>query len=109
MRTAVFFSVRHRRHLEAETLDYLRTTGAVLTPAEVNTLNDNIRDIKYGSGISLVAVTARLATVALGAFIDAPSVDLRAYKGFIATFTAGVKTAVAKIGAAGRGRHLVRS
>jgi hypothetical protein len=101
MRTAVFYARRHRRQLEAETLAYLRTTGAVLTQAEVTALNENIRDIKYSSGISLVAATGRLATVALGAFIDAPSVDLRAYEGFVATFTETTKTAVCLIGAPG--------
>jgi hypothetical protein len=103
MRTAVFYARRHRRQLEAETLAYLRTTGAVLTQAEVTALNENIRDIKYSSGISLVAATGRLATVALGAFIDVPSVDLRAYEGFVATYTETTNTAVCLIGAAGAG------
>lgn len=99
----ISYGLSHRRRWEPETRAYISLSSPGLTWQAADA---NIKDIKYGSGISLVAVTANLATVALGAFLDAPSQDLRAYRGFVATFTAGGKTAVCQIGEPGTGETL---
>jgi hypothetical protein len=91
------------RHLEPETVVYQGLPSAVQSQFATN---ENIKTIKYGAGIALTSVTGRLATVALGAFIDAPSVDLRAYRTFKATFTEGAHTAVALIGEPGTAESL---
>ena len=64
---------------EAETTAYLALPGVSLTATQASLLNQNIRAIKYGSGITLSSVTAGLSTVNGTAFVTNPSVDLRPY------------------------------
>lgn len=87
------------RYLEPETIVYCKLNPSAI-PYDINT---NIRSIKYGFGISLTTQTMNLSTVNGTAFITNPLTDLRPYLGYKATITAGGKTLVGWIKAAGTG------
>lgn len=86
---------------EPEVYAYLDIPGVGITQSEKVTLNNNIKLIKYSTGVALTSVTANLSTVNGTAFISNPSVDLRPYVGFKCTITAGGKTLPGWIKAAG--------
>ena len=70
---------------EPETLAYFVGLRANLTDAQLRALDNNIKAIKYGSGITLSSVTCGLSMVSGGAnpsggaFVTNPSVDLCPY------------------------------
>jgi hypothetical protein len=72
------------------------------------TTNENIKAIKYVSGITLSSLTANLSLVNGTVFVSNPSVDLRfgANTGWKYTFTSGANSAYFLAGAAGTGETL---
>ena len=74
-----FASQTVHRHLEPETVVYNALPSAAQTQF---TTNENIKAVKYGSGVTLAAFTPNLSIVAGTAFVSNPSVDLRPYVGF---------------------------
>ena len=90
--------------IQAETAAYSQI--AALTNAQQKVVDTNIKLIKYGSGITLSAVTMNLSTVDGTAFLTNPSVDLRPYLGFKVSIQKtgdATKTLVAWARAAGTG------
>ena len=76
-------SINWQRYLAgrfmAETVQYATLPGATTTHAYLAALDANIRAIKYGSGISLSSLVARLSTVNGTAFGTPTVYDLRPY------------------------------
>ena len=91
------------RHLEPETVVYQTLPSAAQTQF---TTNENIKLIKYGSGITLSSITANLSQVNGTAFVSNPSVDLRPYVGFKGTWSDVGTQGVGFFGAAGTGEGL---
>lgn len=86
---------------EMETLNYMALTSLTRTAAEA--INNNIKTVKAGGSVSLSSQTMNLSTVNGLALIANPLTDLRPYLGYKATITAGGKTLVGWIKAAGTG------
>ena len=91
------------RHLEPETVVYQTLPSAAQTQF---TTNENIKLIKYGSGITLSSITANLSQVNGTAFVSNPSVDLRPYVGFKGTWSDVSTHGVGFFAAAGTGETL---
>jgi hypothetical protein len=91
------------RHLEPETVVYQTLPSATQTQF---TTNENIKLIKYGSGITLSSITANLSQINGTAFVSNPSVDLRPYVGFKGTWSDVGTAGVGFFGAAGTGETL---
>jgi hypothetical protein len=89
--------------LETETIAYLRTAGGVFTAAQIRTIDNNIKAIKYSTGIILASVAVNTSNVASYYFLSNPSVDLRPYTGFYASLAAGGQTKKVLLGAPGTG------
>lgn len=89
--------------LEIETLNYIGLLGGAINRVDAETIDAQIKSIKYGSGITLSAVTANIATVNGEAMISIPSIDLRPYVGFKVSIAAGGKTLVGWVKSAGTG------
>jgi hypothetical protein len=100
-----YYEIRNSLGIEAETAAYLGINPTATT-AQIVSVNDNIRAIKYLTGATLTSQTMNLSTVAGAAFISNPLTDLRPYLGFKATITAGGKTLVGWIKAGGAGETL---
>jgi len=90
--------------LEPETLVYL--TSHTDASRDWWNIDQNLKSIKYGSGITLNAVTANLSIVDGTAFITNPSVDLRPYIGMKLSISDGTKALVGYAKAAGTGETL---
>jgi len=90
--------------LEPETLVYL--TSHTDASRDWWNIDQNLKSIKYGSGITLNALTCNLSTVDGTAFVTNPSVDLRPYLGFKLSFSDGIKALVGYGKAAGTGETL---
>src|SRR4030042_1922505 len=90
----------HFRTIEPETLAYNALPGTLLNWFDVN---ENIKKVKYGTGIIIAGFTGGLSMVNGTSFITNPSIDLRQYVGFKATFNDGVKNAVCWFKAPGTG------
>jgi hypothetical protein len=95
-----FASQTLHRHLEPETVVYQGLSAAAQTQFVTN---ENLKSIKYGSGITLASITANFSLVDGTAFVTNPSVDLRAYVGFKLTTNDG---SVGYVKAAGTGETL---
>lgn len=101
--------MRRRRHLccipyFAETLAYWRLNPSA-TPAQILAINNYVRQIKLGSGVTLASVTAKLSLVNGTPFVTQVSQDLRwlANTGWKVTFTNASNSAYLLAGAAGTG------
>lgn len=91
--------------LQPETARYMQIARP--TQADIVALDQNIKAIKFGSGITLASVTANVSNVTDYYFLSNPSVDLRPYTGFYATITdTGSKTKKVLLGAVGTGETL---
>jgi len=80
MRRKINRNTMHRKiwgvDIEPETYNYL-LIGPSLTAAEIATIDNYIKLIKYSTGVTLASVTCNLSTVIGAEFITNPSVDLR--------------------------------
>jgi hypothetical protein len=95
--------------LEPETLTYLALPGVTLTTEEIAVLNSNIRLIKNGRTITLLAQTVNISNPAGGPlFLSNPLTDLRwmAGLGWYLTLTENTNTLKVLVGAAGTGETL---
>jgi hypothetical protein len=99
----ISFRFGHARLWEPETCAYMSLTGV---SGDMRAINSNIKDVKFGSGLSLTSQTMNLSTVAGTAFVTNPLTDFRPYVGFKITLTAEGKTLVGWIKAAGTGETL---
>ena len=91
------------RHLEPETVAYNTLSSPT---GDQFTLNEQIKAIKYGSGITLSGLTCKLSLVNGTAFITNPSVDLRQYVGYKITITETTHSLEGWIAQAGAGEAL---
>jgi len=90
--------------LEPETLAYL--TSNPNASRDWWNIDQNIKQIKYASGVVLNSVTANLSIVDGKAFVTNPSVDLRPYIGMKLSISDGSKSLVGFGKAAGTGETL---
>lgn len=91
--------------IEPDLVSYIALNPS-LTNAQIAALDANLKAIKYGSGITLNALTCKLSLVDGTAFVTQPSIDLRPYLGFKLSFSDGSKTLVGYAKAAGTGETL---
>ena len=91
---------------EKETLDYLKLPGVTLSFAQTITLDDQIKIIKGGGTITLLAQSVNISKINGLAFLTNPSTDLRKFKGFKLSVKAAGKTLVGWVKAAGTGEVL---
>jgi len=99
----------NRSMLQAETVAYYDLVGwSGVSASTITTLDNNIRLVKFGSGITLASVTAKLSLVS-PRLVTQSSVDLRPYAmipGASFSFSDGTKSAVFSGGSAGTGETL---
>jgi hypothetical protein len=95
--------IRHGLGIETETATYLGLNPTATT-AQIMTVNDNIRLIKYPpyTGVALSATAMNVSNVASYYFLSNPASDLlRPYSGFYATLNDGTKLKKVLLGAVG--------
>lgn len=88
---------------EKETLDYLKLPGVTLSFAQTITLDDQIKIIKGGGTITLLAQSVNISKINGLAFLTNPSTDMRKFKGFKLSVKAAGKTLVGWVKAVGTG------
>lgn len=91
---------------EKETLDYLKLPGVTLSFAQTITLDDQIKIIKGGGTITLLAQSVNISKINGLAFLTNPSTDMRKFKGFKLSVKAAGKTLVGWVKAVGTGETL---
>jgi hypothetical protein len=91
---------------EPETITYANLSGVSLTPTQEFSLNNNIKAIKSGSGVTLSSVGMNTSNVANYYFLSNPTTDPRPYTGFYASISDGSKTKKVLLGNLGTGETL---
>lgn len=90
--------------MEPELRRYLSLPGADY--ANFATINNNIKAIKYGSGVVISGLTGNISNATGYLFLSNPSVDLRWLKGFYLNLNDGSKNLKVLVGDAGTGETL---